>query len=469
MVWKATFSRSAAFQFQTIVFFSAEATSSEAALGDYEITVQNLAQRSVATIGGKLGSATEAIGAGSFTLQSGSTNYSVTLTDGASTLTDLREAINDQYGEDLQANILEVDPGQFQLVVSTKQAGQSVDIVEGVGNSELTGFSNATFTTPGVVKTQFGENAEFTVDGVAISRESNTISDVIDGVKLELSGESQVGQISSLKITADTEGMINGLKEFQKGYNDVLDQINRLTGEDGALENDSTVRSLITDFRALASRSITGVSALNQRDDGSTGFTLLSQLGFSTNTDTGKLDLDEEELEEVLNDNFDEVKNIFLGGSQSSNANASIVSNLPNFSGSFTFDASTGIATIDGQNVTMNQNGNIFTFDQDSEYFGLIIEANTSATNIQFDVSAGVGKSFEDLSERYTSTNGFISSRTDSANSRKRSLETDLDRAEQLVEQERQRLTRVFAEAEQAISSLQGLQASLGSQTSLLG
>jgi flagellar hook-associated protein 2 len=446
--------------------FTAETTSSEADLGDYEITVQNLAQRSVATIGGKLSSESDVIGAGTFTLRSGTTDYAVNLTDGASTLADLRKEINDQFGEDLQANIIEVDPGQFQLVVSTKNSGGSVDIVEGAGNSELTGFSNATFTTPGVVKTQNGEDAQFTVDGIAISRESNTITDVINGVKLELSGESAVGEVSSLKITADTEGMISGLKEFQNGYNDVLDQITRLTGSDGALANDSSVNNLANDFRALVSRSIAGVGELNQRDDGSTGFTILAQLGFSTNTDTGKLELDEDDLEEVLTDNFDEVKNIFLGGSQSNNPNAFIVSNLPNFSGSFSFNADTGVATIDGEDITMNRNGSIFTFDDDSEYFGLILQANTTATNIEFDLSAGIANSFEALSKQYTSTTGIISDRKDSINSRKNTLEDDLNRAEQLVEQERVRLTRVFAEAEQAISTLQGLQSSLGAQQS---
>lgn len=448
--------------------FSAETTSSEAALGDYEITVQNLAQRSVATIGGKLDSATETIGAGTFTLRAGTTDYSVTLTEGDATLTDLREEINDQFGEDLQANIIEVDPGKFQLVVSTKDAGSAVNIVEGAGNSELTGFTNGTFTSPGIVKTQDGEDAQFTVDGIAISRSSNTISDVINGVTLELSGESQSGEVSKLKITADTEGMIEGLKEFQNGYNDVLDQISRLTGQEGTLANDTTVSSLSNEFRTVVSRSLAGVSSLNQRDDGGTGFTLLAQLGFSTNTDTGKLDLDEEELETALTENFDEVKNIFLGGSKSSNANASVASNLPNFSGTVTLNAATGVATIDGQDITLNRNGNIFTFDQDSEYFGLIFEANTSATSIQFDLSAGIANVFDDLSKTYTSTSGIIGDRKDSILSRKNSLEDDLDRAEQLVEQERQRLTRVFAQAEQSISTLQGLQASLGSQTSAL-
>ncbi|CAM2007048.1 flagellar filament capping protein FliD [Acanthopleuribacter pedis] len=449
--------------------FTANAINSDAANGEYELTVSQLASNSVATIGTAQTSANDVIGAGTFNIETANgSSYNVNLTDAGSTLADLRQAINDQHGENLNANIIEVQSGSFQLVVSTAESGADNNIIVGAGQSEITGF-DAGFLGGGVVNERTGLNAIFEVDGIQIQRSSNEVTDVIDGITLTLRNTSEVNTKQSLRVANDFDGMIAGAKEFLAGYNDVLTQIGNLTNAEagGVLSGDSSILDLGNQLRSLISRAIPNAENLNRRDDGSIGFTALSQIGFKSDSETGQLSLDETKFKEALTDNFSEVKNLFLGSSTSSNANVNLVSDFADtpFSGSINLDTINDTATVDGTTYNLNRTANALSFQSGSPYEGLSFFAGASVASVDIEVSAGLGKLIENLSDTYAGFSGIFDDRTESIDNRNRQLERDLDRANTRVDDERARLDRIFARAETAVSQLQGLQSSLGAQT----
>ncbi len=449
--------------------FTANAINSDAANGEYEIFVNQLASNSVATIGSAQTSANDIIGAGTFNIETANgTAYSVNLTDANSTLADLRQAINDQHGENLNANIIEVQSGSFQLVVSTAASGADNNIIVGAGQSEITGF-DAGFLGGGVVNERVGLNAIFEVDGIQIQRSSNEVTDVIEGITLNFKNESTVGTKQSLRVANDFDGMVDGVKEFIAGYNDVLTQIGALTDAErgGPLVGDSSVLDLARQVRSMITRALPNASALNLRDDGTVGFTALSQIGFESDSQTGELSLDETEFKEALTDNFSEIKNLFLGKSSSSNANVSLVSDFGEtpFSGSINLDTINDTATIDGQTYNLDRTGSALSFQSGSAYEGLSFFSAASVGSVDIEVSAGLGKLIENLSDTYAGFAGIFDDRTDSIDNRTRQLERDLVRANTRIDDERARLDRIFAQAETAVSQLQGLQSSLGAQT----
>lgn len=441
--------------------FTAEA-SGDAVTGEYTLKVDNLAQQSVATIGGTLSSASEQIGAGIITLTTGAESVSVTLTDGASTLADLRQAINDEAGDTFRANIIEVSPGSHQLVVTTVNSGADQDIVEGPGNSEITGFSNATFTSPGIVKTKDGEDASFEVDGLTITRPTNEISDVIEGVTLTLRNESPNYQ--TLDVGLNVDDIISGMQEFVDTYNEAQSKLVSLSQFGGTLSGDTAIRSLKAELQSMFTGYVDNMANLNVRDDGTVGFTSLSQIGFKSEQRTGTISIDTDDLREALEENYDEVKNLFNGATLSSSPNADLlIDTSVGFSGTVLLDMDADTATIGGDTYNLVRDGDFLRFAEGDPYYGMTFTASGSGT-ATLEISAGLSRMLEDITDRYVDFSGILADRTSSLDRQEDRVNDSMDLQTMRLENERARLERIFANAEEAISQLNALQASMNAQ-----
>lgn len=461
---------------ESIVVAEADETSD---LGDHEIVVNNLAARSVVTVGQTQSSASAVIGAGTLNLNFGNNpSLAVTLTDGASTLSDLSNAINDQHGDTVQASIVEVSAGSFQLVLSAKETGADLNIADetdGAGSSSITGFAGTFLdatdvNSGGINRTQDGENSEIVLDGITITRSTNKIDDVLTGVTLNLKGETGAGSPTSLKVDTDLDEVADQIDEFVKGYNDVLSRIDKYGNpETGVLKTDSDLRSLKTSLQQQITRFVAGSDTFNVRDNGDIGFTSLSQLGIKSDQKSGSLTLDRDDLKEALEENFEEVQGLFLGQTQTSNQDITFTANTGvAFSGQVVIDSVAETATIDGTTYALERAGDALRFGSGSEYEGLTFFDNSGGTGTAtIDISSGIGALLQDQTDKYGSFSGILADRVDGITDRKRTLEKQLETAEQRIEDERTRLTRIFARSEQAISSLQGLQASLGAQSQI--
>lgn len=439
------------------------------AIGEYEIEVEQLAKRSSVSVGAALNSATAQIGAGTLTLDNdGGGSFAVTLADGASTLTDLKQAINDQHGDSLQASIIEVSTGSFQLVVSTKETGASLNIRNDAdpSPSTLSGFTDNGFDLGGINTEQAGQDARIVLNGVTITRAYNEIDDVLEGVTLDLKKAEDNTKIK-LSIEKNLDDAVKQFEELAKGFNDVLGQINRVTNtETGVLRGDTDLLRLKRELQSSITRFVPNSDKINIRDDSSIGYTSLSQLGFKTDSKDGKLSVDSKTIRTALEDNFNEVKNLFMGNHTSSNANVSLGVNGASYSGQILLDTVNDQATVGGETFSLDRNGTILSFQTDSAYSGISFLDNVgNDSNVTFELSAGLGAFLEKTVNEYTSFSGLINSRTSSIDDSTRSLEKDLGRAQDRLGNQKQRLTGIFAKAEQAISTLNGLQSSLGAQT----
>ena len=159
------------------------------------------------------------------------------------------------------------------------------------------------------------------------------------------------------------------------------------------------------------------------------------------------------------------MQNLFLGGLKSSNSNVEIVNSLNSgFSGDVEVDLDNDTATIDGTVYNLNRDGNVLSFGSDTDFSGLVIDDKGQTGSLTLNISSGLRGSLQIETDKYLGISGIISSRTERIDDSNRRLDRDLESAQDRLEDERARLTQIFSRAEQAISQLQGLQASLAAQ-----
>ena len=143
------------------------------------------------------------------------------------------------------------------------------------------------------------------INGLTVQRPTNTIDDVIDGVTVNLLGQS--ASTGSLSITRTTTGVKDRITELVDVYNAVDTQFEKLGDPDstedlgGSLSSDAVFRNISTKVKQLFS----GASSTP-----GTNVSYLSEIGVSF-TRYGKLEIDEDRLDESLVDHFDDIVTIF--------------------------------------------------------------------------------------------------------------------------------------------------------------
>lgn len=327
--------------------FTAEASSS-ATEATYEVAITQLAEGSrIETADGAFAStsAVATAAGGNLRFGVGSDSFDVNISAGA-TLSQLRDAIN------LAArNFAEADSNNFTLNASIIDTGTAVGS-KLVFTSDATGAGNDLIVTnldddadlinvatqdslgavyntntdgsgTGAFVRSAATDALATIDGIAVQSSTNTFENVIQNVSfeaLEVSEETTAGsgvfRTSTLQIGNDTQGLDQRIRDFTDNYNNIIDEINRLTrfGEseledDGALAGDFLARGIQSSLASIVSGSVPGSS-----------LGTLFQIGISFDED-GKLNISstddfgqgsgEDLLRDALDDNFDEVGNLF--------------------------------------------------------------------------------------------------------------------------------------------------------------
>ncbi|HEO71521.1 MAG TPA: hypothetical protein ENN80_09665, partial [Candidatus Hydrogenedentes bacterium] len=148
-----------------------------------------------------------------------------------------------------------------------------------------------------------GRDAQFTVNGGAVqTRSTNEVSDAVGGVTLRL---LSVGT-STVTISSDNEGVIEKVREFLSAYNDTVDKIEELTGSEGALAGDNSLRLIVNTLRSVVFNRVTGYG----------NYKSLPEIGITTgdafeSTAVAHLELDEEAFLEALQDDRINIVNLF--------------------------------------------------------------------------------------------------------------------------------------------------------------
>ena len=293
-----------------LTFQSTSAASSDSAVLDvssdtdavtssYSVTVNRLAQQhklgssefaSTASFGGSAGDVlTLIVGAKSFTLDLSS----------AKTLSEIQEAINvDGNQTGLTAGLITGDSGNQTLVLTSGDTGYDKRVQLSFGgmlDANTFNFSMLNRDADNqLLATENELDASLSIDGVAITRGSNKITDAVEGLTFTL---NQVGQASA-SVTRDSDTAVSAVEEFIATHNALKEQISSLSG---AGLSGGILRSIDSLMRGALNSALSGLGE----------YSYISELGVTSDSETGKLQLDSELFVAALEENPNSVIGFF--------------------------------------------------------------------------------------------------------------------------------------------------------------
>lgn len=287
-----------------------------AAQGSYTVKVTQLAQSHQIT-----NKATKAVsstmtdivsgGSGTFTFRVGSgTDQTVSLS-AASTIEDLKTAIND-LGVGVTASVVntgtDASPA-YRLVLTATGTGASNGITIVSDNTDLDLLNSS--GTGGIDTLQAAQDAVVVVgdpnlNPLMFQRSSNAITDAITGVTLTLAKTTGSSTIS-VNVSRDVAAVKINIHALATAYNDVAKFINErntydiTTKKGGIFFNEPAVRTVLGQLRTALSSAVSGV----------TTYTSVGDIGFKTERD-GTVTVEDAKLDAALSSNYTAVKNLFV-------------------------------------------------------------------------------------------------------------------------------------------------------------
>jgi len=283
---------------------------SKAVPGRYGVEVISLAQRQ------KLASAAfpsvdSNVGDGQLGISILGVTASITISPEASTLADIRDAINnapDNPG--VIATVVNADDGA-RLLISSRDPGadQAITITTADGNGGLAAlvYDPLSGTNP-MTELAAAADASVLIDGFTVSSDSNQVVNAIEGVTIDLL-DAAPGTTLELTVDFDEPAGNAAVGAFVNSYNGLLDVVadvtrfNSETGEAAALLGDSVVRGIKDTLRREIGNAVDLPGAT---------FRTLAEIGITTEPN-GKLQLDDTKLNGLITENFDAVGELFAG------------------------------------------------------------------------------------------------------------------------------------------------------------
>ena len=228
------------------------------------------------------------------------------LTAGATSLTDVRDAINNAT-MGVTASIIEVSEGSYSLMVKSPEGLENaMRVTTSLSGSEVDVMKYDPENNAGAAKDSATEvvaasDATFTIDGIAITRSTNTITDLFSGITVDLDdvSASDLGTdqtISSRYSETDALGILETVVSEINFLLSFLQEQSKpgTNGEDGGpLNGDHFIRHTESKIKNLTSTAILGY------DDEEV---YLSNFGVVTNLD-GTLSIDEQRFGEYFEAN----------------------------------------------------------------------------------------------------------------------------------------------------------------------
>lgn len=265
---------------------------------DFTLNVTNLATKQIEE-SGAFTSNTETIanGAGSMNLNIDGLDFTIAY-DATTTLDGLKDLINAQAGDKVDATVVQINSGEFRLFISSVDTGTTQDITLTDNSAQL----KDTRLTTGLTAIQTGVDANFTFNGQAITRSSNQVDDLITGLSITL---KEVGT-STVSIQQDRESIMSKFDSFVEKYNAAITELDKMTKsstdstERGIFSSESTIKSLKSTIQNMMSTIGGGVGSI-------------FDYGFDIDKD-GKLSLDKDVLNTQLDTNATNVEAFFAGG-----------------------------------------------------------------------------------------------------------------------------------------------------------
>ena len=210
---------------------------------DFTLDVVNIATKQIEQSGVfDSATATIASAAGSLNLNIDGQDFTIDY-DATTTLTDLKNLINETASGKIDATIVQINSGEFQLFMSSVETGANQDISI-TDNNTPKKLDNK--ITNGLDAIQTGIDANFTFNGQAVTRSSNTIDDLIVGLDITL---KSVGS-SDVSVTQDRTGIMDKIDSFVEKYNAAMVQVDKMTkpsvdgDERGIFSGESSMKNM---------------------------------------------------------------------------------------------------------------------------------------------------------------------------------------------------------------------------------
>ncbi|WP_323903344.1 lateral flagellar capping protein LafB [Aeromonas hydrophila] len=263
----------------------------KASSGQYNFFVEQLAQSH--QVGLSLDSETAPLpadGVFSLTVKGKTIDIDLATLPAGSTVKDLVSKINDaKDNPGVKATLVRTD-GKVNMVLTSKDSGLENAISVNYSGDATNSLGAAISSKTDITKAQ---DARLRMGGdnpLTITSASNKIENVVDGLTLQLTKAQKSGDAPLLvNIEQDKEAVTGSLKKFVDSYNELVDELAKMTSSDpkapGALSSDSGVRSL----KSVLSNSVRDLP---------NGLSL-SSLGIKTDK-AGKLSFSETDFNKAL-------------------------------------------------------------------------------------------------------------------------------------------------------------------------
>lgn len=432
---------------------------STASAGNHTIKVNTLAQAEMEVSQG-YAAITDAVGTGTVSITLGTGDpVEITIDSAHNSLSGLMDAINSSDA-DVTASIMNDGDASnpYRLVVTSNETGtaNAIEIdVTGLSGGTTPIFTDGAGGTPG----QQAVDATMTFDGVDVTKSSNEVDDLLTGVTINLL-EVDTENTYNLTIESNLEGIKESIGEFVTKYNEVYDYLKDKSSTD-AVDGDYTFSSIKRQLQSIVTGQVEGVSGI---------YSTMSQIGITTDS-KGHLTIDDEDLENALEENFDDVMQIFTAYGNAENPNITFHTVGSNTVAGEYEIIITGIgedfgATINGVEANVSESGNLIYGAVGTDAAGLMIEfTGTTAGNYgNVSVSVGIFEKLESLLDNMTSTTGgVIKIKEDSINSSIDYLQMEIEREEESLDKIEARLKAQFTKMETTLSQLQTQGSFLGS------
>lgn len=282
-----------------------------AAAGTYNVEVTALAERDKLRTSA-YADANTVVGEGSLTISVGSNSFNLTIDSSNSTLSGIRDAINDAADNTGVTASIVTDANGSSLVLSSNDTGVANALTISVagdtdGNdSDASGLSALTYSASGtqnLTQLSAATDGSIQIDGVngfTITSSTNTFTSAVEG----LSFTAQSLGTASITVARDDEGISDAVNQFVDAYNGLRDEI--ATQRAGQLEADSTLLSI--------ERQLLGVFNSGSAISGSQ-YSYLSQVGITTD-DQNNFVVDSSKLNDAIQTDFESFVNLFAASGE---------------------------------------------------------------------------------------------------------------------------------------------------------
>ncbi len=372
-------------------------------------------------------------------------------------LADIAEAINNASDESgVQASVLQVASGDFRLILSTVDTGETITTASSSGDDILSELGITNSSGAFVSELQAARDAIFSIDGVEITRSSNEIDDVLDGVTLYLYQTTPDDTSITIEIEPDVSAVKQAITELAEAYNAFREFAYTQQQVSTTNDDDETEASVLFGDGTMRSISSAVTNALNTLVDGES----MALLGLSFD-ETNLLVLDEDKLDDALLTSLDEIEALLTFSMTSSSSHLLLLERGTGVPDAFTLDITVDdngeitSASVLGDSSLFTVSGTRIVGVEGTEYEGFtFVYAGSSSVAVDLSFSSGIAERLYNVAD---SSDGTLASLMTDLEETNETLAAQSEDITERAETYRSNLTSRYAAYQAAIESAESM------------